>query len=294
MTRALEGTTPYEAINHKKPHLADLQEFGAAAYVKDISAGKLDSRSQVGRFVGYDSESKGYRIYWPTKRKISIERNVVFNQDDVRSPQDTIVIPGDALAEGERDKILQSTPANPPPVIEPDNAPDKLSEQDDPPNISDPAPVLPLSNTPEPDEPEEPDEPNPDIVYTKRSRHQQGFYKQTKTINKNLSASYIDVESEGELENDLGIILDGDDLHGLPQEYALAGAFGHEPKTLHEALETSNAKEWQAAHEYEIGQLQKLKTWVIVDLPKGQYAIPHSEVFHEKRGPSGNIETFRA
>ena len=64
---ALNGKTPYELINKKKPHLGGIQEFGVAAYVKDLKPGKLDARAQIGRFVGYDSESKGYRIYWPGK-----------------------------------------------------------------------------------------------------------------------------------------------------------------------------------------------------------------------------------
>ena len=76
---ALDGKTPYEMKNKEKPHLGGIQEFGVAAYVKDLKAGKLDARVQVGHFVGYDSESKGYRIYWPGKRSITIERNVIFN-----------------------------------------------------------------------------------------------------------------------------------------------------------------------------------------------------------------------
>jgi hypothetical protein len=32
--------------NGKKPHLADIQEFGAAAYIKDLTTGKLDSCAQ--------------------------------------------------------------------------------------------------------------------------------------------------------------------------------------------------------------------------------------------------------
>ena len=64
---AIKGKTPYKMKHKKKPHLAGIQEFGTAAYVKDLKAGKLDARAQVGRFVGYDSESKGYRIYWPHK-----------------------------------------------------------------------------------------------------------------------------------------------------------------------------------------------------------------------------------
>jgi hypothetical protein len=47
-TRALEGKTPYEMKNKKKPHLGGIQEFGAAAYVKDLKAAKLDARAQVG------------------------------------------------------------------------------------------------------------------------------------------------------------------------------------------------------------------------------------------------------
>ena len=70
---ALDGKTRYEMVNNKKPHLAGIQEFGVAAYVKDLKAGKLDACARLGCFVGYDSESKAYRIYWPGKRSISVE-----------------------------------------------------------------------------------------------------------------------------------------------------------------------------------------------------------------------------
>ena len=58
--------------------------------------------------MGYDSESKGFRIYWPTKQKISIERNVIFNEDDILTKDEIVAIPGDVLAEGERDKVIQN------------------------------------------------------------------------------------------------------------------------------------------------------------------------------------------
>jgi hypothetical protein len=161
---AIKGKTPYEIKNNKKPHLAGIQEFGAAAYVKDLKAGKLDARAKVGRFVGYDLESKGYRIYWPNKRSVTVERNVVFNEDDVLTTDDITIIPGNTLAEGERDKIIQppssnnakhdnvSEPeleANPQPEAEPTNSipfpsePETVSEtqlepleyQDEPPQM---------------------------------------------------------------------------------------------------------------------------------------------------------------
>ena len=60
---AINGKTPYEMRNNRKPNLASIQEFGTAAYVKDLKAGKLDARAKVSPFVSYNSESKGYQIY---------------------------------------------------------------------------------------------------------------------------------------------------------------------------------------------------------------------------------------
>ena len=44
--RANNGKTPYEMGNGKKPNLVGIQEFGAAAYVKDLKAGKLDTHHE--------------------------------------------------------------------------------------------------------------------------------------------------------------------------------------------------------------------------------------------------------
>ena len=46
--RAINGKTLYEMQHKKKPHLAGVQEFRVAAYVKDLKAGKLDARAKVG------------------------------------------------------------------------------------------------------------------------------------------------------------------------------------------------------------------------------------------------------
>ena len=40
---ANDGKSPYKVKTQKKPNLAGIQEFGAAAYVKDLKAGKLDT-----------------------------------------------------------------------------------------------------------------------------------------------------------------------------------------------------------------------------------------------------------
>jgi hypothetical protein len=104
----LNGKTPYEIKNKKKPHLADIHELGAVAYIKVLKAGELGA--QVGQFIGYDSESKEY-----------------YNG--------VAIIAGDVLAEGERDKIIQNpTPTahtNKPNV----NHPELEAEKSDTPDL---------------------------------------------------------------------------------------------------------------------------------------------------------------
>ena len=79
-----------------------------AAYVKDLKAGKLDARVQQGCFVGYESESKGYRIYWPTKRLVSVERNVVFTENDILEKENTTLTVGvQSEGENEKEKVIQ-------------------------------------------------------------------------------------------------------------------------------------------------------------------------------------------
>ena len=60
-----------------------------------FETGKLDSHTLSGHFVGYDIKSKGYRIYWPTKRTISVERNVVINDNDITSMDNITFDSGD-------------------------------------------------------------------------------------------------------------------------------------------------------------------------------------------------------
>ena len=65
-----------------------------------------------GRFVGYDSKSKGYRIYWPEKKSITVEHNIIFNQDNIHSSEETTIIYGEAQPEGESDKVIQAPQNN--------------------------------------------------------------------------------------------------------------------------------------------------------------------------------------
>ena len=65
-TCALNNMTPYKALTGHKPNLSNLHEWGTKVWVHDATNSKLEGRSNIGRWVGYDEESThAHQIYWP-------------------------------------------------------------------------------------------------------------------------------------------------------------------------------------------------------------------------------------
>lgn len=151
----------------------------------------------------------------------------------------------------------------------------------------------PSNSVPFPELPEAPEISEPiDEQYGRgqRSRKPMGAYR---AINEGLIAAiaeYIEPypdETTNSQSNDDGLFSE------LPPDFALIGSFGAEPSSIDDALHGPDAKKWQAALDYEINQLEKLGTWVIEELPNGQMAIPCREVLKIKRGPNGEIQSYR-
>ena len=82
-TRSLDSITPYEAWHHRKPNLSYLRTFGCVVHVKKVGPGvrKLDDRSTLMVFVGYEEGSKAYRVYNPATQRVYVSRDVVFEED---------------------------------------------------------------------------------------------------------------------------------------------------------------------------------------------------------------------
>ncbi|KAF8626074.1 hypothetical protein AX17_006627, partial [Amanita inopinata Kibby_2008] len=81
---ALNGKTPYEARFGTPPDLSNMHKWGCKVYITMDANSKLDARAVEARWVGLDTTSNGHWIYWPSQRKISVERNVVFSKDGAR------------------------------------------------------------------------------------------------------------------------------------------------------------------------------------------------------------------
>jgi hypothetical protein len=81
-TKSLKGRTPFEAWHNRKPKVHHLRTFGCIANVKVAGPGvsKMSDRSIKMVFVGYETRTKGYRVYDPISRKLHISRNVIFEE----------------------------------------------------------------------------------------------------------------------------------------------------------------------------------------------------------------------
>jgi hypothetical protein len=224
--RAHHYTTPFEFVHKAKPNIKDLHEFGATVYVKDLTAGKLDVQAKIRKFMGYDDESKGYRIYWPEKRSVGIEREVRFNPDKVLIPDDKLGNEGEWPTLGDSSSVTNPTPTPPaPPIVEP-----ALIPVNNPPRLQEP-PAEPIS---QPRLPDGLTPPEPNTGQGHRARPTPGHYAR-------MNRGDISEEVNAAIE-----FLDDDDhalfcaVASLPEdedepEFALASEPGDEP-SWNEAL----------------------------------------------------------
>ncbi|GJV29477.1 integrase, catalytic region, zinc finger, CCHC-type containing protein [Tanacetum coccineum] len=74
--------TPYELVHDKKHDLTFIRVFGALCYPTNDSEdlGKLQPTADIGIFVGYAPNRKGYRIYNKRTRKIMETIHVQFDE----------------------------------------------------------------------------------------------------------------------------------------------------------------------------------------------------------------------
>ena len=78
-TCSLPNKMPYEMVHSKKPNLHDAYEWGKDVYVKIKQDDKLAHWATKAKWIGHSSQSNGHLIYWSSRHKVSVERNMIFN-----------------------------------------------------------------------------------------------------------------------------------------------------------------------------------------------------------------------
>lgn len=80
-TRSLNLSSPYEALTGLKPDVSHFRVIGSTAFVfipKEDRGGKLQPTNYRAVLLGYDNQSKAYRLYDPVRRQIVISHQVQF------------------------------------------------------------------------------------------------------------------------------------------------------------------------------------------------------------------------
>jgi hypothetical protein len=79
----LKDTTPEEVFLGIKPEVGHLRIFGCPVYfhVSKEKRTNMEPRARKGFFVGYNENSKAYKIYVPDQKKIEVSRDVIFHDE---------------------------------------------------------------------------------------------------------------------------------------------------------------------------------------------------------------------
>ena len=78
-TKSLKSSTPYEKWSGRQPTVDHLRAFGLVVHEKTTKkVSKLEDRSNVMIFIGYELGAKAYRCLDPLSFKVTISRDVIF------------------------------------------------------------------------------------------------------------------------------------------------------------------------------------------------------------------------
>ena len=273
-TRSLKGRTPYEAWYDRKPKVHHLRTFGCLAHVKITGPGvtKLSDKSVQMVFVGYETGTKGYRVYDPRSKKLSVSRDVVFEEskgwDWNQIPHQNSL--GSAL-EVEEYTVARSGTVTEHADAETGNA--AGLENEGPASqvdwsIDDGLDAGPVHATP----------PGSPVG--------QGIAFATPPTGES-----VDSEGVPQRFRILSNLLDTTDELTNFEYSGVCYLAAEEPKSVEAAL---GEQCWREAMVAEMDSIQENKTWELSALPAGHRAIGLKWVFKVKRDPEGNVIKHKA
>ena len=257
---------------------------------------KLDAKATEVMFVGYEPGSKGYQLWDKNTRSIHLSRDVTFNESSfpARSNETSSAPTSQTILPFYLVYTVPNPPAMPqlrvtyPALTErsEDDIEDMLLpkvEQPQSPPIQGPT----LPTTPK-KELKPPTSPPPcqsavrtqQLPLTPELRMPGGMQQQLREVNvaprwlthvRVPNPRYFNANNAAQMSGRLG--------HA---ELLAVAYVGRDPASYAEAMRSTNADSWEEACQYEIDELDKNKTWELVDLPAGCKAVKLKWVFKHK------------
>lgn len=281
-TRSLQ-TTPEEAWTGKKPDLQHLRIFGSLAlvHVPKQRRKKFDAKSQKAVFVGYADGTKGYRVYDPVKRSVQISRDVIVVQEG--EPQNLVGI----SEEQQQIQFMELYTVDEPnasggqhPVVEPSVGDDDVDEDDSEESAASDSGSSDLEFMDVLDSENEPALPS---QLGRPAVEQQGLRRSDRE--RRTPGKYSDYVTYSSFSGEVV----------SPQSTPMCPKTSFDnPQSYEEALNGPDREKWIAAMREEIAALEENETWELTSLPSDRKAIRNKWVFKTKRGPTGDIERYKA
>lgn len=297
----LKNVTPTQALNNKIPDelwyekpidLSHLRVFGCEAHalIPKEKRTKLDSKTKACIFVGYSSESKGYRLIDPhNPRSIIVARDVIFIEDKVGNPA-TAVEPTTTTADStliyDQIRIENSQPVTPESFTDTE----RIESQ---PEVSE-AETSQEYLTVETLQPVTPE------LFTDTERIESlPEVSEAETSQEYLTADNESSESAStspETDSTINEPRYPQRQRRPPDRYSpsMFMVSDYEPETYKQAVEDVHSSEWQKAMKNEYDCLMKHGTWQLVERPTDRKIIKNKWVYKIKKNTNGEVVKFKA
>ena len=277
-TKALDGKTPYEVFYGVKPNLKGLPEFGTRVWVHNPDGTKLDGRSVIRRWVGFDEDSSGHHVYSPDSRTVSIERSMKFDSSNVN-----VYLPQVISIEGERKKLsienLSKSSVDEPVIeepVKPIDTVDPLGEN--------------FERLPESEE-GRPKRVRQESAAIRRLRTGEGVMSNLPKERGQIPKGIQQVDLPGEAEeaeaveiaqlDELAAAVIGPEIDELEPSYQ-------------EARKRSDWPELEKAINVELKNLKAAGTWDVVERPENTNVVDSKWVFRLKKDAEGRVVKWKA
>lgn len=226
---------------------------------------KMGRRARKGRWIGYDSESNGSRIYYPDTGVVKIEHNFRF-VNTIRSGLEGEHSPANESRNDMAKSATSPILANPMPS-------DVQSNEDEPP------PLMPVPRDPEDSDDENESESEVEKELTSRPQRNRNPSAKARDILEGRAVTIAEEEDWMEVQV---LVADAEEAEGL------------EPGSLREAKKRSDWELWKRAMEEELEMLRNAGTWELVDSLPGVNVVGSKWVFKAKKDAAGNVIRYKA
>ena len=252
----LINRSPHSSLNFKIPEeiwsgnpvdYSNLRIFGCPAYAH-VNDGKLAPRAIKCIFLGYASESKGYRLWCsdPKSRKLILSRDVTFNEDAL-------------LSSGKQSSMSSSSTNN----LQGTSEKVELELKSVAPNVD-----VPSSSTTESSTDDHGDD---HITYPIQQQEDYNIARDRPRRQIKRPARYTDDEN----------------LTAYALSIAQEVNDDVEPASYTEAVSCADSSKWLVAMNEEIESLHKNNTWSLTKLPKGKRPLRCKWIYKKKDGIPG-------